>query len=86
MSLDLARVLLRADRYHGTVRRVAIGTVVACILGWHRLRWSRRARIVSDEHNVALVYGCVIRAAVRPLLIAPTQACATAVVGRAQTD
>ena len=85
VSLDLARVLLRAHRDYGTVRRVAIATEVACVLGLLRLRWPGRALRVSDEHNVALVDGRVVRAAVRPLLVAPTQACTTTIVGCAQT-
>lgn len=86
VRLDLARVLLGTHSNHGAVRRVAVAAVVACILVLMRLRWSRRALRVADEDDVALIYGGVVRAAVRPLLVAPTEACTAAVVGCAQTD
>lgn len=78
VSLDLAGVLFGAHGNHGTVRTVATPTVEILIL--LRLRRSSRVLRISDEHDVALIYGGVVRAAVRPLLVAPTQACTAAVV------
>ena len=82
VCLDLAGVLLRTHRDHAAVGL----SIVVHLRVLLTLRRAWRALRVADEHDIALVDGSVVRAAVRSLLVAPAEAGAAAIVGRAQAD